>query len=170
MQLSISLKDVLAFFLFSHVKAIKSIDFIHQKPKKKDNTMEQRDTVIQDETNVRDDVIISGLNMELTDAIKDIVYEKVEKLFEHDDQIIRMRVELEYDQQKTREKEFIAKGHLEVRGKDHNAHAETDNLYKSIDEMVHKLDRMIRRRSRLEKVKRKDVHTIDIPVDIPKAV
>ena len=132
--------------------------------------MEQHETVVQDEINVRDDVIITGLNMELTGAIKDVVYEKTEKLFEHDDHIIRMRVELEYDQQKTREKEFIAKGHLGVRGKDHVAHAETDNLYKSIDEMVQKLDRMIRRRSRMEKVKRKDVHTIDIPIDIPKAV
>ena len=125
----------------------------------------------KNETTVQHDIIISGLNMELTEAIKNIVHENVEKLFEHDDQIIRMRVELEYDAHpKTHEKEFIAKGHLEVRGKDHIAHAETDNLYKSIDEMVNKLDRMIRRRSRMEKSKRKDVHTIDIPTDIPKTV
>ena len=125
----------------------------------------------QHETTVQHDVIISGLNMELTDAIKDVVHEKVEKLFEHDDHIIRMRVELEYDpHQKSHEKEFVAKGHLAVRGNDHVAHAETDNLYKSIDEMVNKLDRMIRRRSRMEKVKRKDVHGIDIPGEIPKAI
>lgn len=131
--------------------------------------MEEYETTAQDATNERDDVIITGLNMELTDAIKDIVYEKVGKLFGHDDQIIRMSVELEYDpHQKSHEKEFIAKGHLKVRGKDHNAHSETNNLYKSIDEMVQKLDRMIRRRSRMEKVKRKDVHGIDIPTNIPK--
>lgn len=125
----------------------------------------------QHETTVQHDVIISGLNMELTDAIKDVVHEKVEKLFEHDDHIIRMRVELEYDpHQKSHEKEFVAKGHLAVRGNDHVAHAETDNLYKSIDEMVNKLDRMIRRRSRMEKAKRKDVHGIDIPGEIPKAI
>ncbi len=133
--------------------------------------MEQHDTMVQDKIDVRDDVIISGLNMELTDAIKDSVHEKAEKLFEHDDRIIRMRVELEYDpHQKSHEKEFIAKGHLEVRGKDHIAHSETNNLYKSIDEMVQKLDRMIRRRSRMDKVKRKDVHGIDIPGNIPKAL
>ena len=117
------------------------------------------------------DIIISGLKLDLTDPIKEVVYAKVEKLFEHDDHIIRMRVELEYDPHpKTHEKEFIAKGYLSVRGKDHVAHAETENLYKSIDEMVGKLDRMIRRRSRLEKVKRKDVHMIDLPMEIPKAV
>jgi putative sigma-54 modulation protein len=117
------------------------------------------------------DVIISGLNMELTDAIKNMVYEKVEKLFEHEDRIIRMRVELEYDpHQSTHQKEFIAKGQLVVRGNDHFASAATDDLYKSIDELVSKLDRMLRRRSRLKKVKRKDIHLVDLPSNIPKAV
>jgi len=117
------------------------------------------------------DVIISGLNMELTDAIKNMVHEKSEKLFEHEDHIIRMRVELEYDpHQSTHQKEFIAKGQLEVRGNDHFATAATEDLYKSIDDMVQKLDRMLRRRSRLKKVKRKETHIIDIPADIPKAV
>ncbi len=109
--------------------------------------------------------------MDLTDAIRTVVEAKVEKLFEHEDRIVRMRVELEYDAHKrTHQNEFIAKGHLEVRGNDHNAHSETDDLYKSIDEMVNKLDRMLRRRSRLQKVKRKNVHVIDIPAEIPKAV
>lgn len=117
------------------------------------------------------DVIISGLNMELTDAIKNMVYEKVEKLFEHEDRIIRMRVELEYDPHKsTHQKEFIAKGQLVVRGNDHFASAATEDLYKSIDELVSKLDRMLRRRSRFKKVKRKDIHLVDLPSNIPKAV
>lgn len=116
------------------------------------------------------DVIISGLNMELTEAIKNMVHEKVEKLFEHEDHIIRMRVELEYDpHQSTHQKEFIAKGQLEVRGNDHFASSATNDLYKSIDQLVSKLDRMLRRRSRLKKVKRKDTHMVDIPADIPKA-
>lgn len=116
------------------------------------------------------DVIISGVHLELTEALKNMVHEKVEKLFEHEDRIIRMRVELEYNQNITREKEFIAKGHLEVRGNDHVVSVETDDLYKSIDLMVQKLDRMLRRRSRLDKVKRKHPHSIDIPAAIPKAV
>ena len=116
------------------------------------------------------DVIISGLNMDLTDSIRNVVLDKAEKLFEHEDKIIRMRVELEYDShQASHQKEFIAKGQLEVRGNDHFASAATDDLYKSIDEMVNKLDRMLRRRSRLQKVKRKDVHIVDIPAEIPKA-
>lgn len=116
------------------------------------------------------DVIISGLNIELTDAMKNAVHHKAEKLFEHNEQIIRMRVELEYDShQASHEKEFIAKGHLEVRGNDHFVTVATNDLYKSIDDMVQKLDRMLRRRHRMKKVKRKDTHMIDIPAEIPKA-
>ncbi len=116
------------------------------------------------------DVIISGLNMELTNAMKNMVHEKSEKLFEHEDRIIRMRVELEYDSHQTsHQKEFIAKGQLEVRGNDHFVTVATDDLYKSIDQMVHKLDRMLRRRSRLQKVKRKTTNLVEIPAEIPKA-
>jgi putative sigma-54 modulation protein len=117
------------------------------------------------------DVIISGHNMDLTESIKSMVHEKAEKLFEHEENIIRMRVELEYDSHNaSHHGEFIAKGQLEVRGNDHFASAATDDLYKSIDDLVSKLDRMLRRRSRLKKVKRKDTHHVDIPAEIPKAV
>jgi putative sigma-54 modulation protein len=34
--------------------------------------------------------------------------------------------------------------------------------------MVNKLDRMLRRKHRLNKVKRKDTHNVEIPADIPK--
>lgn len=116
------------------------------------------------------DIIISGHNMELTEAIKNMVHEKAAKLFEHDDHIIRMRVELDYDtHNSSHHGEFIAKGQLEVRGNDHFASAATDDLYKSIDDMVSKLDRMLRRRARMQKVKRKDTHAVDIPAEIPKA-
>lgn len=117
------------------------------------------------------DVIISGLNLDLTEAMKNMVHEKAHKLFEHDDHIIRMRVELEFDShQASHQKEFIAKGQLEVRGNDHFASDASGDMYKSIDGMVQKLDRMLRRRHRLAKVKRKNTHEVDIPADIPKAV
>ena len=108
------------------------------------------------------DIIISGINMDLTESIKKIVLDKAEKLFNHTNQIVRMRVELEHDQHKaTHCNEFIAKGHLEVSGNDHHASASTDDLYKSIDDLIHKLDRMLRRRSRKLKVKRLDTSCIN---------
>lgn len=114
------------------------------------------------------DVIISGRHIELTDSLKNIVHEKAVKLFNHDDKIIRLRVELEYNQNVTNLKEFIAKGHIEMRGPGLNVTSETEDLYKSIDEMVNKLDRMLRRKHRLSKVKRKNTHGIEIPADLPK--
>ena len=114
------------------------------------------------------DVIITGRHIELTDALKNIVHEKSIKLFAHEQNIIRLRVELEYNQNVTNLKEFIAKGHLELRGPGMNVSAETEDLYKSVDLMVNKLDRMLRRKHRLYKVKRKDTHTIEIPAEIPK--
>ena len=114
------------------------------------------------------DVIITGRHIDLTDALKNIVNEKAVKLFNHDTHIIRLRVELEYNQNVTSLKEFIAKGHIEMRGPILNASAETEDLYKSIDDMINKLDRMLRRKHRLNKVKRKDTHRVEIPADIPK--
>jgi putative sigma-54 modulation protein len=116
------------------------------------------------------DVIITGRHIELTDSLKNIVQEKAVKLFNHDDKIIRLRVELEYNQNVTNLKEFIAKGHIEMRGPGLNVTSETEDLYKSIDEMVNKLDRMLRRKHRLSKVKRKDTHGIEFPADLPKVV
>ena len=115
------------------------------------------------------DVIITGRHIDLTDALKNIVNEKAVKLFNHDEHIIRLRVELEYNQNVTNLKEFIAKGHIERRGPGLNVTAETEDLYKSVDLMVNKLDRMLRRKHRLSKVKRKDTHNVEIPADIPKA-
>lgn len=115
------------------------------------------------------DIIISGVNMELTDAIKQVTYDKVAKLFEHEGHIIRLRVELEYDKNRSHEKEFSAKGHIEIKGPPLIVCVSSDDLYKSIDQMVIRLDRMLRRRSRLRNVKRKQTHSVEIPAEIPKA-
>ncbi len=114
-------------------------------------------------------LIMSGENLELTNSIKQFIIEKSEKLFYHNEKIIRMRVEVKYDQHKSsHQKEYLAKGHLEVKGNDHNVTEASNDLYKSIDQMVLKLDRMMRRRSRLERTKRKQPHGIDLPAYIPK--
>ncbi len=114
------------------------------------------------------DVIISGKNLELTEALKNIVQEKMEKLFSHERHIIRIRVELEYSPNVSGEKEFIAKGNIEIKGRSLVATAETDDLYKAVDLMEEKLHRLIRRRARLRKAKRKHPHDVEIPAEIPK--
>lgn len=104
--------------------------------------------------------------MELTAAIKNMVHEKVEKLFKHEETIIRMRVELSHNNGKT--DPYQAKGHIEIKGEPLIVAESTEDLYKSIDQMVDKLDRKLRQRARLSRVKRKDVSGIEIPAMIPK--
>ena len=113
------------------------------------------------------DIIISGHNLDLTGALKNMVVEKVSKLFEHENHIIRIRVELSTDQ--TNESAYHAKGKIEIKGNPLVADAASEDLYKSIDLLENKLDRMLRRRSRLRVLKRKQTHDVEIPADIPKA-
>ena len=89
------------------------------------------------------DVIMSGVHVDLTDSIKSVVNDKINKLFAHSSSIIRVRVILEASKNKTEGKEFIARGKVEIGGPDIEATASTDDLYKSIDDMVNKLDRQL---------------------------
>ncbi len=101
------------------------------------------------------EIIISGQNLELTDSLKECVQSKMAKLFTHDDRIVRLRVELSYKPNKSHSKEFWAKGHIEIQGPDMIITVASDDMYKSIDELLEKLARKIRRRHRLERIKRK---------------
>ncbi len=118
----------------------------------------------------RKDVIISGKNIELKKSIKQLISEKTDKLYHHEQHIIRIRVDIEYDPNRSKQNEYVAKGHIEIRGKDLIASAEADDVPQSVDKLVNTLDRLLRRRSRIRKTKRKNSQTIDIPANLPKAV
>ncbi|MDR2779007.1 MAG: ribosome-associated translation inhibitor RaiA [Puniceicoccales bacterium] len=89
------------------------------------------------------EVIISGVHVDLTDSLKSVVRDKVYKLFNHDGKIIRVRVTLEMSKNKAHQDEFIAHGRVEIGGPDLEARAATEDLYKSIDAMINKLDRQL---------------------------
>ena len=114
------------------------------------------------------DVIISANHFDLTESIKNIVHQKVEKLFQHENRIIRLRVELEEVKNSKSKDMFVARGVLERRGPSIVVSESTEDLYKSIDQMVIKVDRQLRRSSRLDRVKRKQPHEIDLPSSLPK--
>ena len=114
------------------------------------------------------EVILKGIHLDLTESLKSIANEKVSRLFRHEDRIIRIRVELEHDRTKAKEKEFVAKGHIEIHGPSMNASVSSGDCLKSLDELIDKLDRMIRRRSRLRLSKRRHPHRVEIPANLPK--
>ncbi|MBQ8444975.1 MAG: ribosome-associated translation inhibitor RaiA [Opitutales bacterium] len=96
-------------------------------------------------------VNITGINLELTEAIKNYVREKATKLFEHNDRIIRANFDLEYIPTKAPEQSFVAKSTIEIAGPNIVLSVTSADLYKSIDELMDKLIRQIRRAHRLEK-------------------
>ncbi len=105
---------------------------------------------------MKNNLILSGVHFELKDGHKSLVSEKMEKVFKHEEKIIRARIELEHaSQSASHENEFVAKGHLELKGSTITISTASDNINKSIDDLVEKLDRGLRRRSRLRRVKRK---------------
>jgi putative sigma-54 modulation protein len=57
---------------------------------------------------------------------------------------------------------------VELRGPDLAASSTTDNLYKSIHEVVDKLERMLSERARKREDKRNHPHAVEIPANIPK--
>ena len=111
--------------------------------------------------------IVSGIHLDLTPSLKYFVREKAERLFRHEERIVRVRVELECDRKEVGTR-FKAKGHIELRGPDMNAMVQADECHKAVDLLVDKLNRMLRRRARYFKVRRKDTHRVEFPVGIPK--
>jgi putative sigma-54 modulation protein len=81
---------------------------------------------------------ISGHHIELTDALKDYVNTKMEKLERHTDQISNTRVTLSVVKQRQ-----TAEATLHVTGGEINAKAQNDDMYAAIDQLVDKLDRQI---------------------------
>ncbi|MBI2517561.1 MAG: ribosome-associated translation inhibitor RaiA [Opitutae bacterium] len=105
---------------------------------------------------MNDKIIVSGIHVSLTPALKQAIEQKTEKLLRHNSHIIRLRVDLEHDQTKGPNDRFVAKGHIEIDGPDLIATAASDDGYKSIDLLVDKLDQLLRRRHEKRVDKRDD--------------
>jgi putative sigma-54 modulation protein len=115
------------------------------------------------------ELIVSGIHLELTPSLKTFVQEKTERLFRHEERIVRIRVELECDPKETVGARFKAKGHIAIHGPDMNATVASDECHKAVALLVDKLDRMLRRRSRLMKVKRHLTHVPDQDAEVSTA-
>ena len=116
------------------------------------------------------ELIVSGIHLELTPSLKTFVHEKAQRLFRHEERIVRIRVELECDPKQDVSNRFVAKGHISINGPDMNAMVSADQCHKAVSLLIDKLDRMLGRRAQLHKVKRKNVHAVELPAELPKAV
>jgi putative sigma-54 modulation protein len=116
------------------------------------------------------DLIVSGIHLELTPSLKTFVREKAERLFRHEERIVRIRVELECDRAATVGMQFRAKGHVNIHGPDLNATVQAGECHQAISMLIDKLDRMLQRRHQLFRVKRNHPHPVELDVALPKAV
>ncbi len=121
--------------------------------------------------NRTNETIVSGIHLDLTPSLKTFVQEKADRLFRHEERIVRIRVELECDATQDVAHRFTAKGHITINGPDLNAAVASDECHKAVALLVDKLDRMLRRRSRYIKVKRHQVRQVEWnDVLLPKAI
>lgn len=100
------------------------------------------------------DLIVSGIHLELTPSLKQFVHDKADRLFRHEERIIRMRVELECDTKQDVAHRFTAKGHIAINGPDMNASVSAEECHKAVALLMDKLDRMLAKRSQLFKARR----------------
>ena len=116
------------------------------------------------------ELIVSGIHLDLTPSLKIFVQEKADRLFRHEERILRLRVELECDPKEKFGARFKAKGHVTIDGPALNASVESDECHKAVALLVDKLDRMLSRRAQIYKVKRHHPHAIELDTPLPKAI
>jgi len=117
------------------------------------------------------ELIVSGIHLDLTPSLKTFVREKTERLFRHQERIVRIRVELECDASQDVATRFMAKGHIEINGPDMNATVQSDECHKAVSLLVDKLTRMLEKRHHLRKVRRHNLASAEFAdVALPKAV
>ncbi|ATC62549.1 ribosomal subunit interface protein [Nibricoccus aquaticus] len=116
------------------------------------------------------ELIVSGIHLELTPSLKAFVQEKTDRLFRHEERIVRIRIELECDSKQSVANRFSAKGHISIHGPNLNATVSADECHKAVSLLIDKLDRMLHRRANLKKTKRHHAHAIEIDAELPKAV
>src|SRR5476651_684184 len=107
------------------------------------------------------ELIVSGIHLELTPALKSFVQEKADRLFRHEESIVRVRVELECDPRQDVSHRFTAKGHIQIHGPDLNATVSAEEIHKAVALLTDKLDHMLRRRASFLKAKRHKLHAVE---------
>lgn len=103
-----------------------------------------------------DRLILRGVHVTLTDALRDNIRSKVQRIFRHEGKIVRIRIDIELDKTRGVSQHFIAKGHIEIGGPDLIASVSSEDAYKSLDLLMDKLDELVRRRADTLQSKRRN--------------
>lgn len=91
-------------------------------------------------------LILRGIHVSLTDAMKATLAAKAERLFRHEPRAMRIRINVERDL-RGGTRSFVAKGRIELPGPDMTASVRMEDAYAAINLLHDKLDRMLRKRN-----------------------
>jgi putative sigma-54 modulation protein len=108
------------------------------------------------------EIIVSGIHFDLTPSLKAFVQQKAARLFRHEERIIHIRVELEYDYKRPGYGWFVAKGQIASYGAEMSASVSTDECHRAVALLIDKLDRMLHRRATRQKARRHDLAAMDV--------
>lgn len=109
--------------------------------------------MINHTTDAGSKLLLRGIHLTLTDAMRASLHGKAERLFRHEPRIDRIRLDVEHDATRGRAA-FVAKGHIEIGGPDLIASVAADDAYKAVDLLMDKLDRLLHRRALTFKARR----------------
>jgi ribosomal subunit interface protein len=111
--------------------------------------------------------IIRGVQLDLTESLRLSACDKAARLFQHNEPIDRVMIDLEIDRTRGPADRFIAKGRVQVEdGPDLVASAYSENTYKALDLLMETLDALLSTRHELRKEPSRHAdlgHAIPIP-------
>jgi putative sigma-54 modulation protein len=90
-------------------------------------------------------IVTNGRNIELTEAIKDYVKQKISRLESHFDFIQEVHVILEVEKNPRIAENQLAEATIHVPGAVIRVEAASENLYASIDKLADKIERSLRK-------------------------
>ena len=83
-------------------------------------------------------VSISGQHMDMTDALKQHVSEKMDKIIRHFDHVTNAQVVLHVEKE-----DHLAEANIHAKGASIHATGMASDMYSAIDDMIAKLDRQV---------------------------
>ena len=98
-------------------------------------------------------LILRGIHVSLTPALRAALEQKAERLLRHEPRIDRIRIDLDHDRTRGQDV-FVAKGHIEIGGPDLVASVTEAEAYTAIDLLIDKLDRLLRKRADTPRARR----------------
>jgi putative sigma-54 modulation protein len=103
---------------------------------------------------------ITAKNFDLSEGLKTHIQDKFSTLQRHAHNIISSEFVMEVDHPKNDDKQYVAEGHIKVKGETINAKACSEDMYQSIDKMMHKLDKQIIKHDEKRQAKQK-AHAVE---------